>query len=401
MDTTSREYAIPAWKIDGIRSTIEGLNKRARRLHCAPITLTIIRTETIADETTGDVRATTYVTVSGESPRINGWQLVAALSHENGATIIRSVPGAAAEGELAQYHGARQLCDHCHLVRARSETFILRNAGGELRQVGRQCIKDYLGHVNATALCEQAELLFTAMAACDSEEREYGSGSYAPDLIGSIHFLSLVSASIRQSGWVSRTAAQDRLTVSTSDIVLDSFTHARKCRGAACRSDELHITALDSDLQTAHSALEWARGLTDTRSDYLYNIHTLAQSDSFSVKNTGIVASIVSAYEREMGKRRENERVRDTSHHVGTVGKREAFSGLTVLYVSYLQGDYGVTCLYKLVDASGNRYVWRSSNDVLSQGETYTLVGTVKEHGEWQGVQETHLTRCKVQDVAA
>lgn len=67
--------------------------------------------------------------VSPKPPKTATHEFVAALTHVEGVgTVLRVVPGAnVAEGELAKYREASpDNCDHCHAVRRRLDTFILR-----------------------------------------------------------------------------------------------------------------------------------------------------------------------------------------------------------------------------------------------------------------------------------
>lgn len=105
------------------------------------------------------------------------------------------------------------------------------------------------------------------------------------------------------------------------------------------------------------------------------------------------------------------------SKHVGSVGSKISVQ-VTLTnefeYVDYKFSFHGTThYTYIMEDAEGNVYVWKTTSvlvfeadndhgrmDCIRKGDTMMISGTVKEHGEFKGVQQTVLTRCKFSLVA-
>lgn len=67
--------------------------------------------------------------------------------------------------------------------------------------------------------------------------------------------------------------------------------------------------------------------------------------------------------------------------------------------------------IFTLADDEGNCYVWKTTGYLETYGEDdrytfakpgdkVTMRATVKEHGEWNGIKQTVLTRCKVSEIA-
>jgi len=85
------------------------------------------------------------------------------------------------------------------------------------------------------------------------------------------------------------------------------------------------------------------------------------------------------------------------STHVGEVGKRQDFVGLTLLSVFEDEGPYGLTFAHKFRDADGNLYHWKTQRQVADKGQTVSLKATVKSHHVSKaGVKSTILTRATV-----
>ena len=61
----------------------------------------------------------------------------------------------------------------------------------------------------------------------------------------------------------------------------------------------------------------------------------------------------------------------------------------------------GTSELVSMTDEDGNVFKWFANGHALSddgervtEGETYTLVATIKGHGEYAGVKATNVNRC-------
>ena len=83
------------------------------------------------------------------------------------------------------------------------------------------------------------------------------------------------------------------------------------------------------------------------------------------------------------------------SEFVGFVGERLDLE-VTVVAASKADGNYGVTTIHIMEDASGNQYLWRTNAKSWEVGEKHHIRGTVKEHKAIKNVNTTILTRCTV-----
>lgn len=75
-----------------------------------------------------------------------GWEFIGRVDHEAIGNLIVSVPGSEHGVDLHKMFGNSEpsYCDHCNTTRRRTSTFVLKNAEGKIKRVGRQCLKDYL-----------------------------------------------------------------------------------------------------------------------------------------------------------------------------------------------------------------------------------------------------------------
>lgn len=380
---------VPAGNMAWLKEKLDSLNRRAAKLECAPIVLTVVGEEMVQvkggslDPDAGPAQWVRFlhVEVSGQAPTLNGWTFIARLQHEAAGTIICAAPGVTVP-EI--YRTARPICEHCHTNRPRRDTFLVRNDAGEYRQVGRQCLADFLdhhgdpdGYVAFAAALGKLETLF-------EEAGDERNGAYAQRGFELAAYLPYVAAEIREYGWRSRQMAEERGGTATC---MTAWT--RMCDRSADAPTE-------TDTTLAHDALAWAATLENQENDYLHNVAVVAKGGYVDHRNMGLAASIIPAH------RKHQDRVNDcvvgaASQFVGEIGQRMDLT-LTVTGNRYLATTFG-TFLIHLEDVDHNRFVWFASvgpGEALEEGKTYRLRVTVKAHQERDGVRETAITRCKV-----
>lgn len=86
------------------------------------------------------------------------------------------------------------------------------------------------------------------------------------------------------------------------------------------------------------------------------------------------------------------------NQHLGAIGTRSTFEGLTVTAISGWESSFGHVTLINFEDSDGNRLAWQAMNppsDLLKVGATATVTATVKKHGEQKGQKLTLITRAK------
>lgn len=389
-NTITREFRIPEQNIEYLEEKIAELNKRAKRLHVSPITIKTLDVERVEHDEEVDLFY--HVQISGETPRINGWQFVAVIEHLDEGNLVHAVPDMLQDGELITYRNATPLCEHCKTTRLRNNTYVLKNEQCIYKQVGRQCLVDFLGHEDPMAVAYDAQFIAEA---CELAEEciddEFMSGGSSKK-IDTEYFLRWVHMSMRATGWCPRSKAGYGTTATVDDALYCMDKYKKYHSGSA---------PTEQDREATKKALEWIRESSDwdPMNDFLYGLHIICKSSIIHIKHTAIAAALFIAYNKAMEKERERQAAM-TSEWQGEVGEKTVFT-LKCDSVFYQESCYGrratTTSIYKLSDSQGNRFTWFSSNDVLEVGNTYTLKGSIKAHDEYKGVKQTVLTRCKVQ----
>lgn len=324
-------------------------------------------------------------------PVINGWRFVAALEHAEGGTIVHAVPG---EEVPKMYRDCRSSCDHCNADRKRNDTFVLRHTDGSTKQVGSTCIRDFLGNSAPHNIAIQATIVTCIVDTLRSLEDGF-EGGRAREHFMLTGFLATVSAVMRENGWVSRKMANERDTMSTSDVALSEL-----------RKLKPEIVVNDADCDLARCAADWAENISDEAvdaesGDYLHNVRVIAIGGTVESRNAGVAASIVNAYQRAIGAARISDNRRTAANvHVGVVGKRETFKDAQLDFVAGYETQFGYTTVLSFILGNGATVVWKASNTNIGKadiGKVFTITGKVKNHGEYKGRAQTNLSHCKVE----
>jgi hypothetical protein len=341
----------------------------------------------------------TFVTVNGPTPLLPGFVFIATLDHDTdsddsvgirrapvGTGLINQIGEEAAKAveaaDLTAYRHAGPDCDHCKWDRKRKQTYVLYEvATGSLRQIGTNCVKDYIpGANNPERVAAWAEWM-GALYADLGYEGDDGFGDIAIGggrmAIPTITYLNNVAAMIREFGWTPRWNKDgygefSRNYGATADRAKDNYLE---------RNEKLRVPITKEDVDLALVALTWVRddlAERDELDEFQFNLTTYAKSEYLPEKGDGFIASIIGAYQRELQRKLEAEKVAN-SEWIGSVGDRIKGLTFTVTFVKSFEGNYGTRWLTKGHDANGNQLIWWGSGG-MDQGSTYSCSATVKEH---------------------
>jgi len=277
METTRIRTAALDAVIDRVRS----LNKRAERLGLPA--MGVVEVDRVAeiekDEFGWDIEVLySDVAVIGSSPVLAGWTLRARLEHLGDANVINSVPGTDDEPLPEHYRHVGPDCDHCRMDRRRRDTFVVRHEDGSYKQVGRTCIKDFLGHANPLGVASWFE---SVQDLVDSLENDSFDVPASPAQYPVPAFAALAAAVIRTNGFISKRRAEEEMTASTADIM-----------GAVLRGDIEDIKITDADQKMAADTAEWVENL-EGRNDYEHNLKVIFSQSSTNLAHAGFVAAAV------------------------------------------------------------------------------------------------------------
>ena len=183
-----------------------------------------------------------------------GWEFIGRVDHEAIGNLIVSVPGSKHGVDLHKMFGNSEpsYCDHCNTTRRRTSTFVLKNAEGKIKRVGRMCLKDYLpgGERGVSEVVNYAQYLSDIAERLRQWESKSGGGEDYEEGMGGgggsskEHFsvqgtVALAKLLVDKIGYVSKAKASQSVQdndgvggglMSTADLIdgLYNVEHIRK-----------------------------------------------------------------------------------------------------------------------------------------------------------------------------
>ncbi len=381
-------FNIPSANMYGLEKKLKALNKKALKAGTGEIKLTTI-SKTVEENKDGTVNVLFQVALEGETPKINGWSFIARLDHNTDPSGESNLIYVMPKEKLPEnFRKATANCDHCGWQRKRRDTYVLQHEDtAEYKQVGRTCIRDFIG-IDPARIAEQAERYMKAYKVLEEAIEESWGGKAMEDhrTISLPKYLSWVSQSIRLYGWVSKGEA---------------YNNENKVSTAAQAVGDMFSTyetekPTDEDKVLAEAAIAHVLTL-DTKNDFIFNINAIAKQNYLDWKATGLAAAIMLVYTRYLEDEAKSKAAADLteSEHVGALKERLEFD-VRVIGKRWVEGYYGSSALIRMLDADDNLFVTFANGqfgDDVEIGDAVTIRGTVKKHDEFKGVKQTVINR--------
>lgn len=293
-----------------------------------------------------------------------GWKFIGRVDHTAIGNLIVSVPDSGHEEDLHKLYGNSQpsYCDHCHTTRRRTSTFVVQDAQGGLKRIGRQCLKDYLpgGEQGVKKMLDYADYLSkiaeglrefeTRGGSEDDGGERMGGGSSRYDNFGIKPTLGIALAYIRKLGYLSKSkASADNETGGysepTSAKIVRGITGELEDRLAKDKNNGsllAELSALNDYRENkekyeaeADKVIEWGKDYITKQlerpsnmTEYFKNLQTIlngaATSGAIPEKYLGYLVSIIPAYNKAIDaqdqEKLSKERGEQVSNYVGTIG---------------------------------------------------------------------------------
>lgn len=403
MSTDTISWALTPAEFAATQERAATINARAaKRGFTGRLEVTGIPREITETDEVGLPRTRTVVdtTITGEAPSYNGWRFLAAVDSIETADgydfILRTAPGIEESGVDRSLLAAGR-CQHCNTTRTnRRYTYLVRNdETGQTVQVGSTCIKDFTGW--------QGKPVFISTAEISEQLEEHLGGTntaraeYSPETI-----VAAAWAISRLFGWVPASAVG---RTSTRDQVASYLFGSTRGDRELQHEVAPHIPdAVDMARTIITALLEDLQGA----GDYVTNLRVCLRAPHVEHRHFGIVVSAIAAYERMTGEteRRKAEaeqraQQRARIRYAGSKGEKISVTG-TITRLMPFSGSYGYTTKTSMLvivegsDVAAKMFTAASWAWDVNQGDQVTITGTVKDHEEYNGVQQTVLTRPKL-----
>lgn len=380
----STTFSIPTFRKAAIETRLNKLTRKATRYGNTDIGFQFGETY-VTEMTTSEGDKINVemidVIVSGEAPKIDGWQLLARVELMGSENLIHQVPvsGLTADEQFRHHNG---YCDHCNTARYRKDVYVLSDGEKQIA-VGRNCLRDFLGIDDPKAIVNRAQFFEMVNKEFEQDEEFSVSGS---GFFRLNEMLTVAAAYIRQEGYISK-AKQLETGLSTT---------GESAKYALSGYPEYQIETNDQDSQWAEKTIQFFRSTDSFNNTYLDNIRVLIKQDIVDPRHVNLIASSVITVQRELAKKENASK--NTSEFVGVVKQRLKGLKLTLTKVIFLgHGPFGSSFLHLMEDAKGNVFSWITTNKMqVAEGTEVCLDATIKQHKEYNGINQTVLTRARV-----
>ena len=122
----------------------------------------------------------------------------------------------------------------------------------------------------------------------------------------------------------------------------------------------------------------------------------LIRYGSISEAQTNFVRKLLAQIDARAQRQAEYMARHGGSDHVGVIGDRHQFR-VTIRFVKGFETMFGMSFIHVMDDAQGNVIVYKGSKELGEKGASLSLVATVAEHGEREGIKQTVIKRPKVE----
>lgn len=391
--TNQATHTIEAGRQDLVLSRLADINKRAEKLGLPEMTVSFGEPfwlkVTVAP---GVARRVWFVkaTLTGSVPRVNGFALLAAIEHTEAGNLILKAP-CAHDREFPEWQTCTAGCDHCGFNRDRKSTFFVESESGEIKQIGRNCLADY---VRSTDIENMLAWFAHISSMLGGQDEECFGGCRWPDPTPAEYVACAIMA-VRDHGFVKTTAAEGTSTRQRCDFATSpapTMSHKLEAEWKAAQPGE-------PEIKQAEEMLAWLSATMET-SDYMHNLRVAAAGRTVDARGRGILASLPACYARA----HEAIRLRATrpvSTHYGTAGERFDME-CEVFYSKGFDGMYGSRTMLMMRDADGRIFQWFGTGEVNSIRDfsgKWFVRATVKRHetSRRTGEAVTLVTRCALQ----
>ncbi len=351
----------------------------------------------------------TVYSVKGSDPVINDFQFIGTLSFERGKPfpVVKEVPG---QSIPPGYFKTDCKCNHCESKRFRKEVYIVLNdKTGEFKQVGSSCLKDFIGHGPVEELLKYYAQFFDFSMFGNQDPDDMGGRGFSfmdvqlnkDETIG--HFIKLID----KYGFMSKKKAMEFDKTSTSqtyDFLLSyylGFNNIKKEDLTSLAKDQIEVIFKSEYTEEQISRIEEIKvkvlALNDQENSFNHNCKNLMQSDYWTYKDLPFISAMVAIFGSKK-KEETEQKVVKISSWLGYEGDRINVKNVKIESTRLFTGEWGNSWMHTGEDEKGNKVMFYNKNKLVeNDGDIVpSLVGTIKQKKEYNGVKQTVLTRVKV-----
>lgn len=340
------------------------------------------------------VEDTYLLTLRAGLPQIAGYEV---LGYQHQAAVI---PAPGLPTEMAPAHDPAAQCFVCGTRRSLKH-FFLRSADGNMLLVGTRC----LGKLFDVVPVEGERLIDTALLDPTSRLKDTIAKVQFSLHVETTAAIAMAMLLDKEHGYMNRQRANSLGSRSTAEQMEVNFRSIVELRHDQFLPVKEWPEEIANRLLPAAIMRAWVLEEMDTSTEFAQRLRDAVSRPTVTTHAFGLIAALPVTYAR-------NARIEDAlaagdptpgedylNEHFGDLGQRLTLSEVIVEDLRLLDtGSYLVT----MRGPEGHRLTWFASrtpmigNVEVSSGQHVTLTGTIRRHGEFRGVKDTTVNRCKI-----
>lgn len=323
---------------------------------------------------------------------LNDWKVLARKSNINNSVIIDVFEDSAV---ISKYRNNDFSCDHCSTKRFRKSVFIIQNTiSGEVKQIGKSCLKDFTGESITRFLKE----IDSIQSLFEFEEISLGVSSGYFDLV---NFFAMVNRLIKKG-----------IPYKNKSFLFDSTV---KKSFEDYSKDNLPLS--NEEKEESRKIMNWFVELNKSSDkDFILNAvsiieNVLNNNQLVNYELLSRVAFVPYSYRNYQDRHNQNKLASNSigfrgGYLKGNINDKvnlevRLISIKPVLRQSYSYYDEGLSYLYTLLDNEGHKIIWFSSyeNKFFKKenlNRMFKVKGKIKKFSKFNDLEQTEITRCFV-----
>lgn len=333
--------------------------------------------------------------------KVDDWEFVAVLDINEKGNVIRRYNTSIDLPE--RFKNSDNVCEHCYTKRNRNSLYVVHNTiTDEFKQVGGNCLALYTNGLTMEYVAAWIDGITELQKA---NGVFYGGGERYYRVEDVLHYAYVIT---KKMGYLK--SCYDGLSTKSLVYIMlrnDAYV-SRLCDRVELLNDELCkagygvVFSVENFMQDTTSpvanAINYYMNCKDD-SEFVHNIKIILDEKYIPRKYVGFACYIPNGYMKHMEQEAERAKRTELKHiHFGEVGKRyKGLSVQSIKRVAAYETVYGLMNVYDIILDGDIVLTWKTSTHVDEVGTAVDF--TVKAHGEYKGVKQTEVSRCKFHSI--
>ena len=388
-------YKLNSEEMDVLTKKLDKLNKKGIKSNTALISIdNLVESQEIVKVNDSDGRSwneyqTMYTfELTNINKSLGDFTLIASLDNVDGKNVVNYLLGTDANEheEALKAFQYKVSCQHCGHNRKRLYTFVLQNnVTKEYIQVGRTCLKDFIG-CDVSYLVQLAKInLDEIRKEVSASKKEVDSVEYEPEFINLDLFLKVALDTVAKEGFQQK----DKGIYSTA---YRTWTKVKQNRF----SDEF-LTELEKYSEEVNNIINWAKTLKNESGYTARNMYVIADTNKVRKKHTALASALIVGYRQFLN----TPKPKKVENFLGEKGTKTVVE-LTVCGKANYTNRYGDGTAVFMKTNKGENVTWFTTTNTenLEVKTAYKMALTVKDYNTYNNEYVCYVKSVKMLEVS-